>query len=315
MGIYDRDYYRESSTDWWGFLGSRPATVGLIVVSCAVFVGQLMTRVGRDGSDLFMLWGDFYPPAIFHGQVWRLLTAYFLDDTSNFLRLAFNMLILYWAGREIEGIYGSREFLCFYLFSALLISLGSLVLAATELIDPEHHQIGSGGPVTTTFLLYACHYPYRKILLFFILPVPVWALALGTLVIGFMGALGSGRPGIGLTTYLIGGLFAYLYFRSSLRLSSLLAVSFTARARRAPPPRLFVPPVDDDRDPVRATPPNRGGRGAAAERDGSTLDEHLEAKVDQVLEKVARFGRESLSPDEHELLLKASEIYKRRRGS
>jgi hypothetical protein len=44
------------------------------------------------------------------------------------------------------------------------------------------------------------------------------------------------------------------------------------------------------------------------------IDEHLEAKLDQVLEKVLRSGRESLTKEETQILLKASEVYKKRRS-
>jgi hypothetical protein len=43
------------------------------------------------------------------------------------------------------------------------------------------------------------------------------------------------------------------------------------------------------------------------------LDEHLDAKLDAVLEKLSRHGRESLTEKERDILLKASEIYKKKR--
>ena len=43
------------------------------------------------------------------------------------------------------------------------------------------------------------------------------------------------------------------------------------------------------------------------------VDEHLEAKLDQVLEKVARHGQDSLTESERQILFRASEVYKRRR--
>ena len=45
------------------------------------------------------------------------------------------------------------------------------------------------------------------------------------------------------------------------------------------------------------------------------MNEHLEAKLDEVLAKVAKHGKESLTDPEREILLKASEIYKKRRQS
>jgi hypothetical protein len=45
----------------------------------------------------------------------------------------------------------------------------------------------------------------------------------------------------------------------------------------------------------------------------SAADEHLEAKLDAVLEKIAKKGKESLTEQEQEILVKAAEMYKRRR--
>jgi hypothetical protein len=43
------------------------------------------------------------------------------------------------------------------------------------------------------------------------------------------------------------------------------------------------------------------------------MDEHLEAKLDEVLEKVKQHGQDSLSETEREILFRASEIYRKRR--
>ena len=43
------------------------------------------------------------------------------------------------------------------------------------------------------------------------------------------------------------------------------------------------------------------------------LDEHLDAKLDAVLEKLSRHGRDSLTDKERDILIKASEIYKKKR--
>ena len=45
----------------------------------------------------------------------------------------------------------------------------------------------------------------------------------------------------------------------------------------------------------------------------SEPDAHLEEELDAVLEKVARHGRDSLTERENQILMRASEIYKRRR--
>ncbi len=313
MGIYDRDYYRDSSGRWWANLGGRSVTFWLVAVNCVVFLLQIVTasRAGV-GNDLLARWGDFYLPAIEAGQVWRLLTLHFLH--ADLLHLAFNMLILYWAGRELEGIYGPREFLAFYLATALLISLAmvALGLAGFDL----GRALGASGPVTAMFILFACHFPRRTIYLFFILPVPAWGLAIGVVVLDFLGFIGMRQSGIGYSAHLLGALFAFAYFRLNWRVSGWASrapgwLAGNAR-RRGPGPRLYVG-ADDPAEVVGA---RAGGAGSAANegKAGRSVDEQLEAKLDHVLEKVSRYGRESLTPEERDILLRASEIYKRRRG-
>ena len=164
--------------------------------------------------------------------------------------------------------------------------------------------------------MFACHFPYRTILLFFIIPCPAWLLAVGIVVLDFLGFLGMGQRGDRLLRP------PARWRRSRLRTTAPLAGDRLARLadglgirrsgrRRAPTPRLYV----ETDEPGEAVGARTGGSAAAtAEGRARSVDEQLEAKLDHVLEKVSRYGRESLTPEEREILLRASEIYKRRRG-
>jgi hypothetical protein len=68
-----------------------------------------------------------------------------------------------------------------------------------------------------------------------------------------------------------------------------------------------VPAENDD------TPEPVGAAVESPPRPREATDENLEAKVDAVLEKVSKFGQESLTAEEREILFKASELYKKRR--
>jgi hypothetical protein len=68
--------------------------------------------------------------------------------------------------------------------------------------------------------------------------------------------------------------------------------------------KLFNP--DPEREEAVAVSANSAPQAAA--------DEYLEAKLDAVLEKIARSGKESLTNQEQEILRKAAEMYKRRRS-
>ena len=82
------------------------------------------------------------------------------------------------------------------------------------------------------------------------------------------------------------------------------------QTRVRPKLRVVVPPVEEEvAEPVgapvnKAAPPPAGG-GAA--------DEQLEAKLDAVQEKVSKQGKESLTPEERQILVRASELYKKPR--
>ena len=104
MGIYDRDYYRERSGGFLESWGRQGATVWLIIVTCVVFLLQLVTQEFQPSITAI---GIYDYPAVCRGEVWRLITPVFLH--AGLFHLAFNMLVLYWAGSLVEDIYGSRS--------------------------------------------------------------------------------------------------------------------------------------------------------------------------------------------------------------
>ena len=67
------------------------------------------------------------------------------------------------------------------------------------------------------------------------------------------------------------------------------------------------------REARRQQADDRQDREPAPVAAGRPVDEYLEAKLDQVLEKVSQHGQQSLTAEEREILFRASEIYRRRR--
>src|SRR3954470_21041741 len=118
MGIYDREYYRDESSSFLGTLARQGTTwKWLVTINVVAFILQLATAErGVQGwfTNLFILDTD----KVLHGEVWRLVTYAFLHS-AGWQHILFNMLIVWWAGSEVEDIYGAREFLAFYLASAV----------------------------------------------------------------------------------------------------------------------------------------------------------------------------------------------------
>jgi GlpG protein len=55
-----------------------------------------------------------YPPAVWDGQVWRLLTSVFLHDTSSPLHIGFNALWMWRLGKPVETWMGSLRYAAFF---------------------------------------------------------------------------------------------------------------------------------------------------------------------------------------------------------
>jgi hypothetical protein len=220
------------------------------------------------------------------------------------------MLFLYWFGTGLEDLYGTRELLGFYLFTGVLIAVGKQVEWVARGADPDRtFYYGAAGVLSGILVLYACHFPHRQILFMFIIPMPIWLLA--ALVVGISVA-GVSDGARGPVPHLIAAGFAFAYYRLQLRLTSWMpAVAAAAAGRRRSKVRLYTPPrpADDEPEP-RPTPVTATAPTASR---GPALDEQLEAKLDRVLEKMAREGRETLSEEERAVLQRASEVFKNRR--
>jgi membrane associated rhomboid family serine protease len=316
MGIYDREYYRREGPSFLGALtGTGQVCKWLILANVAVFIVQMVTRqnmevMTRHGpvevwapgwfTEAFVLNTD----AILRGQIWRLLSYAFLHDISGGLpwHIIFNMLFLWWFGSEVEGLYGAREFLAVYLVAAVVGGLAFVFWALAT--GSEAFCLGASGAVTAVMVLFAFHFPTRMIYIWFILPVPIWAFVAFQIIQDSFVFLSGMKTTTAVAVHLGGAAFATLYYKMNWRLLRLLP-SLQEWQRRRSQPRLRVYREDEEEQaaPVSVS---------AAPRT-PPVDEHLEAQVDALLDKVARFGKESLTESERQLLLRAGEIYKRRR--
>ena len=167
--------------------------------------------------------------------------------------------------------------------------------------------LGASGAVTAVLVLYACHFPTRVIRLFFVLPVPIWLFVLFEVGYDLFTLLGRQETGIAVAVHVGGAAFGFCYYRFHWRIAPLLEglwPGVRSWRRRAARPRLKVYREESpelEREPVRA-----------AVSSGPDED-RIKAEMDAVLEKISRVGRDNLSPDDLDVLRRASEILRRRR--
>lgn len=295
MGIYDREYYRDDAGGWGGW-GSRGATPWLVGITVAAWLLQLFTRNAAWGGVNAL--GAYDDALILQGQVWRLVTPMFLNHERDLLGVVFSMLILYWIGTGLEERYGPREFLVFYLLAGFVSHLAFFLVQLAGLAPPVPVPlVGSNSAVNAAFVLYAFHNPRATVLLFFVLPVPIWLVAAGFVVFSTLATI----AGVGAAfVALAGALFGAAYFYAGIRLSALLPAGRFGNRSRSQPRLRVVPNDSDDSDTDEPPPP-------------PPAEERFDERVDRLLEKVSRSGQESLTPEERELLFRAGEHYKKRR--
>jgi membrane associated rhomboid family serine protease len=310
MGIYDREYYRREGQSFLGsFSGRGQVCKWLIGINVVAFVIQLVSdpRIGAAGlvergavgwfTEAF--WLD--TTKVLEGQVWRLLTYAFLHDPFSAFHIIFNMLFLWWFGSDVEDLYGPREFLAIYLLSAVVGGVAFVLQNAAHLGGA--YCLGASGAVTAVLVLCAMHYPSRVIYLSFLIPIPIWLFVVIQVAQDLYGLIGGNAGHTAVSVHLGGAAFAFLYYKRHWRLLSLWS-EFQEWRRQLFRPRLRVYREEPrERERVRvATPPS-----------DEADEDQLEAQLDAVLAKVARSGKNSLTERENQILLRASEVYKRRR--
>jgi len=281
MGIYDRDYYREERPggDLYRAV-TNPICKWLVGITVCVWVLQLIAPAT---TGLLELDPEL---TIRHGQLWRLVTAAFCHSPRNFFHILWNMLFLWWFGRELEQLYGSIEFLAFYLVGALVASLCFL------LFRPAAPMIGASGAVLGVVTLYTLHYPRRRILFYGLIPIEMRWLLLIYLIGDLLPMIqGGGGSGIAHAAHVGGAVWGLLYKYAQIRLSSF----WRWRPHRSAARRFRV---------VRPEPP---------EQPPQHLDEEMSQKVDRILEKIHREGTDALSEEEKRILETASRRLRQRR--
>jgi membrane associated rhomboid family serine protease len=328
MGIYDRDYVRREGPSFLGSFTERGRVCKwLIGINVLVFIVQVLTRpIDSPHLGWFTDALDLNVAQVLHGQVWRLLTYAFLHDPGGILHIVFNMLFLWWFGSDVEDLYGPREFLIFYLGASLA---GGLLFFFSSLAwIPGAPCLGASGAVLAVLTLCAIHYPQRTILLFFLLPVPVWLFLVFYLAMDAYEFLNRSQTSTAVAAHLGGALFAGVYYRLHIRLLDWLPPVWELRYWQSWRRRLFGPRLRlfvDESVKEKWNPSKRRPSTAAADsiyrpEEGTqqsvsapVADEHLEAKMDAILEKISRVGKENLTESERAFLLRASEIFRRRR--
>ena len=286
-------------------------------ISLNEFRGELLQEVTKDEAEelyeeilrrggirvsVLEEWGVMDPRKVLRGQVWRTLTAAFLHSRGVQWHIIGNMWVLYLAGFRLSQTIGQREFLWFYLTSAVVSYL--MFMFWGVLTGSMTSGLGASGAVAAVLMVYALTWPRQQWLLMFVIPVPVIALVVVYAALDVFPMLQqlSGRdPGdkIAHSAHVGGMLFGFLYHRNRWRVTDWMAALPELRLgklfRRRPKLKIHAPP------PARELEP-----------EPESIPADVSARVDKLLAKISSDGEASLTDADRQFLADASRRYRAR---
>jgi len=281
----DRDYMRadwQGGPRWGSFFATIPGTKAILVGLVSIHLLMQIVRAASLGTWRW-LWDalSLSPEMVlqkFH--VWQLVTAALLHDPDGLTHILFNGLTIYFFGRMVEMRIGTRRYLLFALGAAVSASIGYLLFAVLgSHVTP---MVGASGAAMGMLAVVAIWYPQTIVLVFFVIPAPLWIVALLLIAVDLMGVL-SVDSNIAHAAHLGGALYGLVYHRYGGRMRGLLdAVDRMAEERKR-----------------------------AGERKRAAEEAELRIELDRILDKVGREGMPSLTDEERRFLKEASERLRR----
>ncbi|GAB4160215.1 MAG: rhomboid family intramembrane serine protease [Planctomycetaceae bacterium] len=305
MGIESRDYIRDDDNRSYTFRFGPPqggywAVKYLLIANVVVFLLQLMTRdpvfapqiVGGLTSWLSLNLSNIVNPDPTQGfQIWRLLTYGFCH--GNFTHIFFNMFVLWMFGRVIEPIYGSREFLFFFLGGVLISGVCHVLMQAVQ--QNPAGVVGASGGVMAVVFLTAATFPRMEVLLMFVFPIQLRFLAVLYAVVDILGALNPQGSNVAHFAHLGGAGFGIAYKYLGWRLSGMWDTIIRKIGRHR---------IRSTRPKVKIYRPHDSIQSEPSQ-------EEMKRRVDEILEKIHKHGEASLTDKEREFLSDASRRYRK----
>ena len=106
---------------------------------------------------------SFSASAIFHGQIWRLVSFVFVPLGGDILTVALSLYFYWWIGSSLEREWGTARFSLFYLLGVVFNIVFGLIAGYTSVTYLN----------LSMFFAFAMLYPETQFLVFFIIPVKV----------------------------------------------------------------------------------------------------------------------------------------------
>ena len=219
-----RDYRKDLRRNFrmrQGFFERVSLNTLLILINVIVFILVIILKFFVN-EEVLVMWLAVNPSLFLQGFVWTLLTSMFVH--ANFSHLFLNMISMFFVGGFVERLIGRKRYFRFYFISGIVAGLFFVGLAYLGQFISNGEAIfggfstfavGASGALFGLGGLLAVLIPRLKVLVFFIIPMPMW-LAMVVLMFGlWIISIVQGWP-IGNTAH-FGGLIVGVIYGFYLR--------------------------------------------------------------------------------------------------
>ncbi len=272
----------------WRELRARFKSVTQLIIWLCIglFLLQLLGHLARTSVVENLL--GLSASGLKRGFVWHPVTYMFLH--ADLWHILFNLLVLWFLGREVEYFIGPKPFTALYLLSGVIGSLLWLSLNSGNLL------IGASAGVLGCVIAFATLFPERELtlLLFFVLPVKIKAkyLAIGVVVLEIIFELSNTRSGVAHLAHLGGAATGYVFIK---------ALGYGTNPRWV----LWFQRVGERLRGKRQSP--------RARRGSQSVEDYLREEIDPILDKISREGMHSLTKQERKILESARDLMEKHR--
>lgn len=313
MSVSDRDYMRDDfprRSSRKG--GGQPVSAfkWTMMLISAVFVAQVAFIMWR-GEGQLGTWGGVSVRELAQGHVWTIVSYMFVHGSLG--HFAVNMLMLWFIGRQVQALFGSRHFAQIFLFSGIFGAALEMMVNAFVHGNTVTPLVGASASAFGLLLALAVLLPQEQITVFvyFIIPVPLrlWTLAKVLCVVQLVFAV----AGIVFPTWLPEGMnVAYFAHLGGAAVGWFYARSLGYGGQ----PMTYASQWQPDVARRSAVPAHVRARVAidleAVPSAKRTPINDAEADVDALLDKILLGGIDSLTDHEKSLLERASAAMKQR---
>ena len=124
---------------------------------------------------------------------WTWVTSIFAHSPPPSLgHIAGNAIVIFFFGRLVEDIIGSRDFTLLFLGTGMLAGLSQIGLAMAMNPGVPSGVLGASGAALAILGFLTVLAPDLKVYIYFILPVPIWAITIFYALISSLAIIGGG---------------------------------------------------------------------------------------------------------------------------